>query len=225
LISPTDPLEALRAECERVSDVVRVLPEDAFDRQTRCTEWNVKELVAHMFRDVLRVLTGLSEPEPQGADTDSVSYWRAYAPKDDAADIADRAKQIAAQHETGQAMAAAWDDLWRRSLALADAANRDRVIRTWGPLLTLDDLLRTRVLEITVHGLDLAAALGRPPWPTEGGMAITKEILLALLGEGVPEEMAWDDVTFAEKGTGRSALTETERDTLGDLAKRFPLLS
>lgn len=225
MISATDPLEALRAECERVSDVIKDLPEDAFARQTRCTEWNVKELVGHMYRDVLRILTGLSEPEPEAADTDAVTYWRAYAPADDAADIADRAKQIAAQRDTGRGMAEAWDDLWRRSVALADAADRTRVVRTWGPLLTLDDLLRTRVLEITVHGLDLAAALGRPPWPTEAGMAITRTILLALLGSGLPEALRWDDVTFAEKGTGRSALTETEREGLGDLADAFPLLS
>jgi uncharacterized protein (TIGR03083 family) len=220
-----DALEALRGECERVSDVVLALPEDHFARPTRCSAWSVKELVGHMYRDVLRILSGLSEPEPDAADTDAVSYWRAYAPADDAADIADRAKQIAAQHETGRAMAEAWDDLWRRSVALADAAERSRVVRTWGPLLTLDDLLRTRVLEITVHATDLASALGRPPWPTEEGMAVTKEILQALLGAELPVDLAWDDVTFAEKGTGRSALTETERDTLGELANRFPLLS
>lgn len=220
-----DALEALRGECERVSDVVLKLPEEHFARPTRCSEWNVKELVAHMYRDVLRILTGLSEPEPEAADTDAVSYWRAYAPVDDAADIADRAKEVAAQQESGRAMAEAWDDLWRRAVDLAEKADRDRVVRTWGPLMTLDDLLRTRVLEITIHALDLASALGRPPWSTDAGMAVTKEILLALLGGEVPEELSWSDVKFAEKGTGRSAIADEERDTLGDLVTRFPLLS
>jgi uncharacterized protein (TIGR03083 family) len=221
----TDPLGALRSECQRVSDVVLDLPEDAFSRQTRCSAWNVKELLAHMYRDVLRVFTGLSESAPEAADTDSVSYWRAYAPVDDATDIADRAKDIAAQHETGRAMAEAWDDLWRRSAGLAESADRSRVVRTWGPKLTLDDLLRTRVLEITVHGTDLAAALGRPPWATEDGLGITNAILVALLGLDLPVGLDWDGVTLAEKGTGRSALTDTERDTLGELAGEFPLLS
>ena len=224
-MAPIDPLEALRAECERVSDVVLDLPVDAYSRQTRCSAWDVKELVAHMYRDVLRVFTGLSEPGPEAADTDSVTYWRAYAPVGDAKDIADRAKEIAAQHETGHAMAEAWDDLWRRSVALAETADRNRVVRTWGPMLTLDDLLRTRVLEITVHGTDLAAALGRPPWATEDGLGITNAILLALLDSELPEGLDWDEVTLAEKGTGRSALNDTERDTLGDLADRFPLLA
>jgi hypothetical protein len=99
------------------------------------------------------------------------------------------------------------------------------VVRTWRPLLTLDDLLRTRVLEITVHATDLASALGRPPWPTEAGMSVTKDILLALLGADLPDVLGWDDVTFAEKGTGRSALTDKEREALGSAADGFPLLA
>ncbi|HJP65403.1 MAG TPA: maleylpyruvate isomerase N-terminal domain-containing protein [Actinomycetota bacterium] len=224
-MAPIDPLEALRGECQRVSDVVLDLPEDDFARPTRCTEWNVKELVAHMFRDVLRVLTGLSEPAPEAADTTSVTYWRAYAPVDDARDIADRAKDIAAQHETGRAMAEAWTDLWRRSVALAEGADRERVVRTWAPALTLDDLLRTRVLEITVHGTDLAAALGRPAWATDDGMAITNATLLSLLGSDLPHELGWDGLTLMEKGTGRSGLTPDERAILGSAADVFPLIS
>jgi uncharacterized protein (TIGR03083 family) len=220
-----DALEALRGECQLVSDLVSELPEEDFGRPTRCTEWNVKELVAHMYRDVLRVFTGLSESAPEAADTDSVSYWRAYAPVDDATDIADRAKEIAAQHETGQAMAEAWNDLWQRSVALAATSDRDRIVRTWRPTLTLDDLLRTRVLEITVHRMDLNAALDLPPDPTEGGLEITEEILLGLLGQALPDGLGWDGPTFLDKGTGRAGLTETERATLGELAAEFPLLS
>ncbi|HEX9234788.1 MAG TPA: maleylpyruvate isomerase family mycothiol-dependent enzyme [Actinomycetota bacterium] len=221
----TDPLEALRAECERTSDVVLDLPEDDFHRRTRCPEWDVKELLGHMYRDVLRVFTGLSQAAPEMADTDSVSYWRAYAPKDDARDIADRAKEIAAQHQTGRDMAEAWDDLWRRSVALAETADRARVVRTWRPTLTLDDLLRTRVLEIVVHGTDLAAALGRPPWPTPEGLAVTNSILLALLGSDLPGQLEWDGIMFAERGTGRSALTADEAGILGPAAAEFPLIS
>jgi uncharacterized protein (TIGR03083 family) len=220
-----DPLQALREECQRVSNVVLELPEGDFDRATRCSAWNVKELVAHMYRDVLRVLTGLAETAPEKADTDSVSYWRAYAPVDDAADIADRAKQIAAQHQSGRAMAEAWDDLWRRSVTLADGADRTRVVRTWAPALMLDDLLRTRVLEITVHGTDLAAALGRPPWSTKDGMAITNATLLSLMGTDPPPELEWDDHAFMEKGTGRAPLEPGERAILGPAADRFPLIS
>jgi uncharacterized protein (TIGR03083 family) len=224
-MASTDPLEALRGECQLVSDLVSELPEQDFGRPTRCTEWNVKELVAHMYRDVLRVFTGLSEPAPEVADTDSVTYWRAYAPVDDATDIADRAKEIAGQHEMGRDMAEAWNDLWQRSVALATTSDRERIVRTWRPTLTLDDLLRTRVLEITVHRMDLNAALGLPFDPTEAGLEITEEILLGLLGQAIPEGLGWDGPTFLDKGTGRADLTEGERGMLGDLADEFPLLS
>jgi uncharacterized protein (TIGR03083 family) len=225
MMTSADPLGALRQECHRVSDVVLELPEGDFERRTRCPAWNVKELVAHMYRDVLRVPTGLSEPEPEEADTDSVSYWRAYAPVDDAGDIADRASEIARQHPTGRVMAQAWDELWRRAIEMAEGAERSRIIRTWRPTLTLDDLLRTRVLEITVHGADLAAALGRPPWPTENGMAITNATLLSLLGAELPPELEWDGLTLMEKGTGRASLEPDERAILGSAADRFPLIS
>lgn len=34
----------------------------------------------------------------------------------------------------------------------------------------------------------------------------------------------WDDVTYALKGAGRSALTEDDRRSLDALAGKFPLL-
>ena len=37
------------------------------------------------------------------------------------------------------------------------------------------------------------------------------------------EFLNWDDLTYVLKGTGRLALTETERAELGPAAHRFPL--
>jgi uncharacterized protein (TIGR03083 family) len=220
-----DPLEALRRECELVSQTVLGLPEDRFSGPTRLPAWNVKELVGHMYRDIDRINTALTQDPPATADTDAVTYWTRYDPAVDGPDIADRAKEVAAAHDSGQALAAAWDEMWRRSLGQAGTADRQRVVVTWGPALTLDELLRTRVLEITVHRMDLNDALRLPPDPTEPGLEITEEILLALLGQAMPESVGWDGVTFVEKGTGRTALTDAERVTLGDLADGFPLLA
>ena len=224
-MASADPLEALRGECELVSQTVMGLPEGDFGRPTRCTEWNVGQLVGHMYRDVNRLNTGLAQDPPPAADTDSITYWTAYAPVDDAADIAQRAKEIAAEHESGQALATAWDEMWRRALGQAQTTDRDRVLVTWGPTLQLDEFLRTRVLEITVHRMDLNDALGLPPDPTDAGLDVTEEILLGLLGQALPPELGWDGPTFLDKGTGRSALTDDERGLLGDPADEFPLIS
>jgi hypothetical protein len=89
--------------------------------------------------------------------------------------------------------------------------------------MRLDDYLDTRVLEMAVHGLDLADALREPPWLTPPGGAVVREILSTLLGGAPPP--AWDDVELADKGTGRAALTERDRTELGEAADRFPLLA
>jgi hypothetical protein len=65
--------------------------------------------------------------------------------------------------------------------------------------------LTTRVVELTVHGLDLARALGVPPCATVKGRADTVATLEGLLGIRAPSALAWDEVTFVEKGTGRES--------------------
>ena len=220
-----DSLGALEKECELVSRAALRLEEEDFARQTRCTEWNVGELLAHMYRDVERTIVGLAQPPPaREPDTDSVSYWRSYSPVGDAPDIADRAKQRWASYGRGHDLAVVWDDMWRRALERAAGADRNRTVTTWGPILTLEEFLRTRVLEMTVHGMDLAGALDRDPWPTEGGLAVTAEILKGLLGTEPPTGLGWDRPAFIERGSGRVELSSEERETLGALSDRFPLM-
>jgi uncharacterized protein (TIGR03083 family) len=221
---PPDPLDALRGECERVSKAVLSLPEEHFTRPTRCTAWNVKELLGHIYRDVDRINVALAGPELEEPTEDAVSYWRAYDPVADAPDIADRAKELAAAHPTGQDLAAAWDRMWPRAVDAAASADRSRVVVTWGPALTLGELLKTRVLEVTIHGTDLADALHRPAWATGDGRGITTEILRRLLGADLPDNLGWDDLTLMEKGSGRSPLTDEDRRILRSLADRFPLM-
>jgi uncharacterized protein (TIGR03083 family) len=218
-----DPLEALRAECEGVSRTALEIAEEDFARPTRLPAWNVKELLAHMYHDIDRTNVALTQAAPERADADGVSYWRTYDPATDGPDIADRAKAAAAKYDTGQRLATAWDEMWRRALELAAGADRGRVVVTWGPALTLEEFMRTRVLEMTVHGLDLRAALDLVPDPTGAGLAITAGILRGLLGRELPPGL-WDDITFVEKGTGRQELTGAERVALGELAGSFPLL-
>ncbi len=221
---PLESVEALRGECERATKALAEATEEDFARPTCCTAWNVKELLAHLYRAIGRIETGLAEPAPDAPDTTAVTYWRASAPDDDAADIADRAKQLAAEYPLGVDLLDAWTEKWRRVCDAAAAADALRPVKTWGPTLTLDDLVKTRVLEAAVHGLDLAAALERPAWSTEEGLAVTRQILVGLLGFEPPAELGWDDVALIEAGAGRRGLAEEERRILGPAADRFPLL-
>jgi uncharacterized protein (TIGR03083 family) len=220
----TPSVEALRAECEEVSKETSALSEGEFGLPTRCPDWNVKELLAHMYRDVDRLNTGLAEPPPEHADVDSVSYWRAYDPVTDAASTSARAKQIASRYVSGASLTVAWDEMWRRAIEAAAATDAERVIRTWEPALTLDEFVKTRVLEICVHRMDLDAAFGRKGWGTDQAISIVDDILVGLLGTEPPDELDWDVVDFIDAGTGRRPLTEDEQEILGAMADRFPLL-
>ena len=217
-------LEPLRGECKRISTVTIALSEEDFAKPTRLPAWNVKQLLAHMYRAVDRLNTGLDSFPPAEVDHDSISYWRSYDPKADADELAERAKETAAEYETGHELAEAWDEMWHRAIQRATLEDGRRTFPTWGPILRLDEFLKTRTLEITVHGMDMADALGHRPWCTPEGLEVTTAILSGLLGTSPPRDLGWDDVTFIEKGTGRRPLEPRDRDSLGDLVERFPLI-
>ncbi len=218
-------LAALREECELASQLVLGLSEEEFAKPTRLPEWNVKQLLAHMYSVINRINKGLDSDPPPAADADAVSYWRMYDPVTDAPETADRAKEIAAGYGSGAELASAWDEMWRRAVGRAADTDPERVVATWGPAMALDELIRDRVLEMTVHRADLMDALGLPPDPSEGGLDVTQEILLGLLEADVTALPDWDGVEFIEKGTGRRPLSDDDRKALGDLADRFPLLA
>jgi len=224
----TDPAVALRDECAAVSEIVKVLDELDFAKPTRCAEWNVKELVGHLYRDVNRINDGLDADPPAEATHDSVSYFRSFDGTPGgagAAGVAERAKEVASRYATGRALADAWDDLWPRILERVAGADRGRLVSTFGPVLTLDEYLRTRVLEVTVHRMDLEDALGLPSWGTDSAVSIVDDILVGLLGTEPPRSLDWDVMDFIATGTGRRDLTDDERAKLGvRLSKRFPLL-
>jgi uncharacterized protein (TIGR03083 family) len=220
-----DPVEALKGECELVSQLVLGLPEEQFAKPTRLPAWNVKELLGHMSRGVDRINVFLDAPPPAAADTDSITYWTRYDPVTDSSAVAERGKAVADQYDSGQSLAAAWDETWRRAAGRAATEDRSRVLEvSGGPALTLDEYVKTRVLEITVHRMDLEDALGLKGWGTDDAISIVDEILEGLLGEEPPSELEWDAVDFIEVGTGRRQPTEEERKLLGELADRFPLL-
>ena len=220
-----DPVEALHGECELVSQLVLGLPEEDFAKPTRLPAWNVKELLGHMTRGVDRINVFLDAPPPPAADADAISYWTRYDPVTDSPAVAARGKAVADEFESGQQLAAAWDETWRRATGRAATEDRSRLVEvSWGPALTLDEYAKTRVLEVTVHRMDMENALGLKGWGTDDAISIVDEVLVGLLGEEPPTELEWDAVDFIDTGTGRRDLTDAERQILGDLADRFPLI-
>jgi uncharacterized protein (TIGR03083 family) len=217
-------LDALRDECELISKTAGELTEEQFALPTRCAEWNLKGLLGHVYHGVHRITESLAADAPATTDADSVSYWRTYDPATDAQGVADRGKAAAARFATGKELVEAWNAMWRAAVDVAARTDPGRVVKTWRPCLRLDEYLKTRVLEVTVHRMDLDDALGRRGWGTDAAVSIVDDILSGLLGEDPPRDLDWDVVDFIEAGCGRRLLTGHEREVLGPLADRFPLL-
>jgi uncharacterized protein (TIGR03083 family) len=219
-------LETLDGETRRSIDVVRDLPDAAFSAPTRCPPWDVRVLVGHMVRDLDRVLTYLADPAPetQVADSDLVAYWRSYDPQAEGPRITANSVETADRYATPADLVEGFDSTLRRCLEEAGSEDPARVLSTRLTSIRLDEFLKTRILEIGVHGLDLAAALGRPPWLTPAAASVVLTILVGLFGDDPAPALGWSDLTFIETGTGRRPLTEGERSVLGDRANAFPLL-
>lgn len=217
-------LETLDEETRRSIDVVRELPDEAFAVPTRCPPWDVRVLVGHMVRDLDRVLTYLADPAPEAADTDLVAYWRSYDPQAEGPRITASSIETADRYGTPAELVEGFDSTLRRCLEEAGREDPARVLGTRLTSIRLDEFLKTRILEIGVHGLDLAAALNRRPWLTPAAASVVLSILIGLFGGDPAPALGWSDLTFIETATGRRPLTEAERSVLGDGADAFPLL-
>ncbi|MBO4208304.1 maleylpyruvate isomerase N-terminal domain-containing protein, partial [Micromonospora echinofusca] len=207
--------EAFRAECDRLTGVLAGLTDTQLDRPTGCPPWNVRELVAHVLVGAGR-LTGMlaGPPAPQHAEVDAAAYFGAakFAPEVDADRVA-AARQAAGTLPAGPALAAGFEQAWRSAYDASGAVPPGRVVRTrHGDAMTVVEFLVTRVVEVAVHGLDLAAAVDRPVWLTGPAADVVARLLVG--DTVVPPGLGWDAATLVAKATGRAPLTGAERATL-----------
>jgi uncharacterized protein (TIGR03083 family) len=221
-------LAALSTESEQAEAAMRSLVDADLARPTRCEAWDVRALIGHLIRDVDRIVTYLAASPPDQApspsDIDAVAYFHAFDPARAAPGVAQRSRETAAAYATREALMEAFAQMWRHAVEAATAAGPERVVTVaGGQTLRLADYVPTRVLEMTVHGLDLADAMGMAPWTTPGAAEVTRDLLVGLLERHPPA--AWDDTMFFDKGTGRAPLSESDREELGAAADRFPLLA
>lgn len=211
---------AFRDECARLGEVLRGVDETDLDRPTDCRPWTVRELLAHVRTGAGRLVDMLAAPAPPRAEVDAAAYYGAakFAPPVDAARIDSGRRE--ARELDGPALVADFDRAWRDALAAVDAQPPGRVVRTrHGDAMALAEFLRTRVVEVGVHGLDLAAALDREPWLTPTAAEVVAGLLTG--GRPVPAELGWDRLTLIGKATGRADLTARERAVLGATGFRW----
>lgn len=152
-------------------------------------EWRAAGLAGHILRGVRTPVRYLAEPEPTaGPLRDAAAYYLAYLRwREEDPDAAD-----AAVARRGMEEVSGLDPhQLTRELHEAEAAVKaalqgitgDRKITTPFGVMRVVDYLRTRTLEVTVHGLDLARAAGIDWHPPELAVADTLRLLAELARE------------------------------------------
>jgi hypothetical protein len=135
------------------------------------------------------------------------------------------AQDRAARPADGFAVAKDFDETWRRADRLCRAQPGGRTVRTrHGDAMLLSAFLLTRVVEVAVHGLDLADALGREAWLTPAAGEAVTELLLGPERASAADELEWSRPHFLRKATGREPLNDAEAAQVEQLGIRWLVL-
>lgn len=149
--------EAYEHAAAQFVDVVERIDASQWDKPALGV-WSVRDLVGHTSRALLTVESYLATPAAQRQVLRPVDYFlRAQAGLADPAAVAARGREAGAA--LGRDPAAAVRDLATRVLAQVRAAPDAALVRTPVGGMRLIDYLPSRVFELAVHTLDLAAAL------------------------------------------------------------------
>ena len=141
-------------------------------------EWDVRALVGHTSRSLLTVEAYLGIPAGTVDVGSTAAYYLATRARAAGPEVAQRGRDAGAA--LGADPAAAVARIAARVLPLLDATDGTELVTTIAGGMRLCDYLPTRVLELVVHTLDLATALGLPVEPPARGAAVALEIVADL---------------------------------------------
>jgi uncharacterized protein (TIGR03083 family) len=191
-VSTVDVAEALWA---RWAAAGQTLGDDGWDRPTRLGAWTVRDLYAHVSRGVghVEVFAGRVLLEPPTIAGPG-AYYASYRPRQAAAsaNVDQKAREDAARCSTAE-LVDRFVTGGPRAAAAARRAGSATVETGVGAMLLLD-YVATRVVEATVHLLDLSAALELGEAPPAEALDLTGSVLVSLC----------DPVALVEAATGRS---------------------
>ena len=206
------PLDALVAEMAALTHALGPVSESAWATPTRCQPWDARALLAHVRVAVARVPQALAEPAPPVAEVSAVEYYRPderFSPTTNADRVA--TAQTHAADLAAPAILAELDNLRGAIVGMCTPEPPTRVVRTrHGDAMLLTEFLKTRVLEVAVHGFDLADAVALPSWLTPAAAGTLQDLLLG------PSRTAPDPEHFLRAATGRA----TDPDLLAGLRSR-----
>lgn len=144
-------------------------------------EWSVRELVAHTaraFRTVVEYVDG--EPKDPAPIATAAEYFRIVLSEETPHfHIAERARREARNEPD---WVTAVDRIASEALAIVDGSDPSTAMHLFVGEMPLGQYLATRVVEVAIHGADLAAALGMVSNPPAEALRVTLLVLADLAG-------------------------------------------
>ncbi|EMY33207.1 hypothetical protein D477_016180 [Arthrobacter crystallopoietes BAB-32] len=162
--------------------VLSRIPEEAWGKPG-LGEWDVRTLAGHTSRALVTVLTYLERPAEQVTVASAAAY---FSGQDFTSSPDITARAVRAAQELGPKPVETVDRMLVRLNEVVPLVE-DRVIETIAGGMRLSDYLPTRIFELAVHSLDLAAACGiRTSLPADVELAANKLAIeiAAARGEG-----------------------------------------
>ena len=225
-------VSALACEVASLARVLSVLTEGEAGLPTRCAPWDVAALALHTVGALERVLVMLDVEAMDTGDrlVSASDYYvpdARFSPEVDAERVR-RAVEMAARWKGPAGPGRMLSRWWAELSARLPVEPVDRVVRTrHGDPMLLTDFLVTRVVELGVHGLDLADALRREPWLTDEASEVVVQLLFGGAEHAVLERLlpgVWSeagaDVDAIRVVTGRT-VQEVDRAVLEAAGVRF----
>jgi hypothetical protein len=168
---------------------------------TRLEGWDCAVLVGHVSTAAEALWRWQGEPPPDAPAIDAVGWW----------DLVDGgvnstfAQRYAAKRSHKELRELIRSAIHQANEMLPAMTPETQLVAPGGVAWArLDQALATRIVELTVHGLDLAAANGSTSAMDPGALAITGRILDVRLGADRPGDLG-DDGRWVAAATGREA--------------------
>jgi uncharacterized protein (TIGR03083 family) len=172
----TDQRAAFAAAADMLVDLARRIPADAWDKPG-LGEWTVRDLAGHAGRSLTTVEEYLARSAERVDVPTTVAYFELIGTVPDA-DVAERGR--AAGRALGDDPATTLAEQAGRAMVSVSEARTNALVGTIMGGMRLADYLPTRIFELTVHSLDLAAATGLDVDPPRAALEASLQIVAEL---------------------------------------------
>jgi uncharacterized protein (TIGR03083 family) len=218
---------AFAAEAGVLAKTAGQLTQADLDRTSPCPPWTTSELLCHVVIAARRIAEVPAATGP-GELVTAAGYYRPdhrFSPEVNS-DRIEAARSLARTLGGAAAISAAIDAACRDGQAILRAAPASAAVRTrHGDRMLLTDFARTRLVELAVHGLDLAAGLGRPTWMTPAAARVLEDLVApGGAGPALRAALGCDRVGLIARLTGRLPLPADQEELLREYGVTRPAL-